>query len=224
MIKNYTVLSLNYTNEDLLDWDAPLWRKLNIATIDKFHSKSTDHHPETQVRIGYDQHNIYVMFQVKDAYVRSLHTEYNSKVNEDTCVEWFLQPPNSKGYYNFEMNAGGTLHVNYIIDPTRDKNGKRKNIKPIPEDHANIILIKSTLPSIVDPEIKDSITWHLSMIIPFKFFDLYTPVKKINSSIWRGNLYKCGDLTSHPHWGCWNPVKELNFHQPKHFGEFRFLD
>ncbi|MCD6337129.1 MAG: hypothetical protein J7M01_02720, partial [Candidatus Marinimicrobia bacterium] len=38
-----------------------------------------------------------------------------------------------------------------------------------------------------------------------------------------GNLYKCGDKTSHPHWASWSPIDKLNFHQPKHFGEFVFV-
>ena len=40
---------------------------------------------------------------------------------------------------------------------------------------------------------------------------------------WRGNLYKCGDRTSHPHWAAWSPVDELNFHLPRCFGTLRFV-
>ena len=80
------------------------------------------------------------------------------------------------------------------------------------------------MPGIIDPEIKEETVWYLAANIPFAFFEFHTPLKKINSSIWQGNLYKCGDKTSHPHWAAWNAIDELNFHQPKHFGEFIFVD
>jgi hypothetical protein len=41
---------------------------------------------------------------------------------------------------------------------------------------------------------------------------------KIAGQTWRGNFYKCGNETSHPHWGAWSPVTELNFHLPASFG------
>ena len=79
------------------------------------------------------------------------------------------------------------------------------------------------MPGIIDPEIKEETVWYLAANIPFAFFEFHTPLKKINSSIWQGNLYKCGDKTSHPHWASWSPIDKLNFHQPKHFGEFVFV-
>ena len=39
----------------------------------------------------------------------------------------------------------------------------------------------------------------------------------------RANFYKCGDNTSHPHWGAWNSIgDELNFHQPAQFVLLKF--
>jgi hypothetical protein len=222
MKKRYIISAINIATKDLLDWQAPAWRNVDIAEINDFHPKSSDHHPKTYVKIGHDDQNIYVIFKVEDKYVRSTYIEYNSKVNEDSCVEWFIKPPDAEGYYNFEMNAGGTLHVNYIIDPERDENGKRKNIIAIPESHAKTVKIISSLPRVIDPEISDPTVWYLAMTIPLSFFELYSPVDKIDGSVWQGNLYKCGDKTSHPHWGYWSPVKELNFHQPHCFGEFIF--
>ena len=123
------------------------WRRLPAADVKEFHPKSSDHRPRTRVKIGYDQSCIYVNFKVDDQYILSKNTVYNSKVHEDSCVEWFIRPQGAKGYYNFELNAGGTLHVNYIINPERDENGKRKNVQPIPEVYANIIKIRSSMPS-----------------------------------------------------------------------------
>ena len=222
MKKHYTVLKTKLCEKDLIKWDSTPWHHLNTAEISEFHPRSTTHHPRTFVKIGYDEKAVFILFKVLDDYVRAINTEYNSKVHEDSCVEWFIKPYQAEGYFNFEMNACGTLHVNYIIDPERDETGKRKNIQPVPENHAKMIKISTSMTGVIDPEIKAETTWYLGMIIPFDFFKLYTPINKINGSIWQGNLYKCGDKTSHPHWGCWSRVETLNFHQPKHFGEFLF--
>lgn len=205
-------------------WDSVFWEKANLVDINNFHVKSSDHHPKTQAKLQYTKQAIYLIFRVEDKYVRAIHTDYNARVNEDSCVEWFIKPEGAEGYYNFELNAIGTLHVNYIIDPERDENGKRKNICSIPEEHSQKIEILSTYNEVIKEEIQDNTIWFLALKIPFDFFDLYTPITKINGSIWRGNLYKCGDKTSHPHWAAWSPVTELNFHQVKHFGEFVFGD
>jgi hypothetical protein len=106
----------------------------------------------------------------------------------------------------------------------RDENGKRKNIRPIPEEIAKKIVIQSTLPKIIDPEISDPLEWCLAMHIPLSFFDHLTPLKDIKEVESRGNLYKCGDKTSHPHWAAWSPIRELNFHHPGSFGRFIFKE
>ncbi len=224
MTKSYHICNNLKIKNLSIDWDSLCWRDAQIAEINLFHPGSSDHMPQTLVKIQYNDQGIYLLYKVKDRYVRSIYTDYNSKVNEDSCVEWFIKPPESKGYYNFELNAGGTLHVNYIVDPERDSRGQRKDIRSIPEQHSKQIKILSSLPRVVDPEIKKEITWFLALNIPFSFFELYTPIKKISSSIWQGNLYKCGDKTSHPHWAAWSLVNKLNFHQPEYFGEFVFME
>ena len=224
MIKSYHIYNNLKIKNLSIDWDSLCWRDAPIAKINSFYPISSDHTPQTLVKIQYNDQGIYLLYKVKDHYVHSIYTDYNSKVNEDSCVEWFIQPPEAEGYYNFELNAGGTLHVNFIVDPERDSQGQRKDIRSIPEQHSKQIRILSSLPKVVDPEIISAITWFLALYIPFSFFKLYSPIKKINSSIWQGNLYKCGDKTSHPHWAAWSPVKKLNFHQPEYFGEFVFME
>ena len=75
----------------------------------------------------------------------------------------------------------------------------------------------TTLPKIVEPELTDPTTWVVEYHVPFALFtqcfDAETPAP---GTEWKGNFYKCGDRTSHPHWGSWAPVDTPNpsFHQP----------
>jgi len=68
-------------------------------------------------------------------------------------------------------------------------------------------------------------------------FDGYKQNRRINQSnvdseyaaamstkVFRGNFFKCGDETSHPHWASWSPIsEELNFHRPETFGSIVLL-
>ena len=40
----------------------------------------------------------------------------------------------------------------------------------------------------------------------------------------RGNIYKCGDRTAHPHYLSWAPIgtPSPDFHRPEYFGEVLF--
>lgn len=207
-----------------LPQDDAFWQLAEVAEIDYFHPDGSSHRPQTTVRMLYNDHGIFILFRVRDRYVHSLHTQYNAKVHEDSCVECFLSPPDAEGYYNFEINAGATLHVNYIIDPERGPDGKRKNICAIPEALAKTVKITGSLPAIVNPEIREPLDWSISVFIPFGFFALYSPFKDPRAGEWSGNFYKCADKCSHPHWASWNPVSVLNFHRTDCFGRIRFKD
>jgi hypothetical protein len=55
--------------------------------------------------------------------------------------------------------------------------------------------------------------------LPFKFFESRTgSLGNVSGQTWRANFYKCGNLTSHPHWASWNPLAFKNFHLPEYFG------
>jgi hypothetical protein len=75
----------------------------------------------------------------------------------------------------------------------------------------------------VEREIEDEVTWSLEFAIPFALFHAYVGNPgTIAGREWRGNLYKCGNKTSRPHWASWSPLKERNFHAPQDFGVLRF--
>jgi hypothetical protein len=91
-------------------------------------------------------------------------------------------------------------------------------------EDASRIEIYHSLPEIVDPEIIDETIWTIEFTIPFAMFEKYVgPLKPVVGQTWRGNLYKCADGSSHPHWATWAPIDELNFHLPHCFGYLNFM-
>lgn len=205
------------------DWESNDWKSANIAEINNFRPESSDHRPKVLLKLQYDDDGIYGLFKVSDKYIRSIQTEFQSGVCKDSCVEFFVRPGTEKGYFNFEFNCGGTLLVYYIQDNERTPDGFRKSVK-LNEKDRELIEIYHSMPSVVEPEIKEEKEWYLGFHIPFALFERYKNMdyKNIDGTEWRANFYKCGDGTSHPHWASWSPVSKLNFHLPECFGRIVF--
>jgi hypothetical protein len=82
--------------------------------------------------------------------------------------------------------------------------------------------IRSSLPRRVEPEVAEPLTWQLAFWIPRGVLERYVGgLGPLAGQVWRANAYKCGDLTSHPHWASWAPLDGRNFHLPHCFGSLR---
>jgi len=203
-------------------WHGDVWGDIPFLDIARFRPESSKHRPVTRAKMLYSPDGILGLFQVKDQYIRCTRSQFQDEVYKDSCVEFFVQPGPDRGYFNFEFNCGGTLLASYILDSARTENGFKDFVRLTPEAGKQISIFHS-MPKIVDPEIINTATWYIDFFIPYSVLETYTgPVKPEKGDVWRGNFYKCGDETSHPHWASWAPVDELNFHLPDNFGILRF--
>ena len=195
------------------------WGAAEEGRVAIFSEKGSDHRPDVRFRLLHDDASIYVRFEVKDQYVRAVQTAYQGMVCTDSCAEFFVRPRPDRGYFNFEINAGGTLLLYYIEDATRAPGGFRK-FQPVSPEWGRKVRIWHSLPAVVDPEIAQPTTWGIGYAVPVALFEAYVgALGPLSGQTWRGNFYKCGDKTSHPHWGTWAPLTALNFHLPECFGE-----
>ena len=203
---------------------AKEWQRGEKAEIPHFLPESSSHHPQTTVRLLYDQQGIYGLFQVHDRFVRCLHTRFQEAVYQDACVEFFVQPDGAPGYFNFEFNACGTLLASYVLNPQKDEKGFPKEFRPLTQDDLSRMQIRSTFKKPIVEETAEPIDWEVEFFISFDVLLRYIPEMKVagRGSRWRGNFYKCAENNSHPHWAAWAPVPELNFHLPLYFGDFIF--
>jgi hypothetical protein len=221
-IKKYSILLTRKPPEMDRLWSGRAWKNIPALKVSCYRQESSAHQPETQCKLLYDRNCLYGIFRVKDRYVRCVHDRFQSEVYKDSCVEFFVQPKNTGGYFNFEFNCGGTLLASYITDPTRIAGRVREFIPLTPEDDLQIKRY-SNLPRIVEPEITRSIVWFLGFSIPFAILGKYAgALAKVSGQVWRANFYKCGNETTMPHWVSWSPLNELNFHLPADFGEIEF--
>ena len=59
--------------------------------------------------------SLFVIFKVDDQFVRATAKENQDSVCVDSCVEFFFSPDSDSknGYFNLEMNCGGTYLFNF---------------------------------------------------------------------------------------------------------------
>ncbi len=60
-------------------------------------------------------------------------------------------------------------------------------------------------------------------MIPIRLF-APTDATSLSGKTYRGNFYKCAELSGKPHFVTWNPIRleEPDFHRPDFFGEIEF--
>ncbi len=201
-------------------WDKAFWNDVSPARLDKHMGEKPSHFPETNVKLTYDNHYIYVIFSVKDQYVKAVAKKRNGKVWHDSCVEFFFTPgPDiARGYFNFEANCKGVYLFQYHIE-----NGDTSGF--IDEDDCKEIIVSHSLMKDVEEESVIPENWTLEYRIPIAILENYMEVDKPGSGTrWRANFYKCADNTSHPHWLTWAPINypKPKFHLPEFFGWLEF--
>jgi hypothetical protein len=172
---------------------------------------------EVRARFGirHDGSSILLAFHVNEPQVRAVNTGFNSRVWEDSCVEFFLMLDGDPNYYNFEFNAIGTLLGAYGPDRHRREllpEAELQQIRTLPSLGREVIL-----------NLEGGIIWTLSVSIPATTL-CHSPLASLSGIRATGNFYKCGDLLNRPHYLSWQPVQTVqpDFHSPRFFGELVF--
>jgi hypothetical protein len=205
-------------------WGDPAWVAADTAEITHFRPESSNHRPQTFVRLLYDPMGIHGIFKVQDQYVRCIRTNYFDDVWRDSCVEFFVEPKPRRGYFNFEFNCGGAFLCSHVKNPERVPGGFKEFTK-VPAEIGQAVQVRSSLPRLIEREISEPITWTLQFHIPIKVLEHFVgSLGSLAGQVWRGNFFKCAEEVSHPHWASWSPVDEFNFHLPRCFGTLRFLE
>lgn len=216
----YVVTRLNDTLTIDANWEKPQWQSVRGLEIKNIMGDVPSFIPTTHVKMLYDNDNLYVIFHVEDRYVRIVTNTINGPVWNDACVEFFFSPDTlyPLWYFNLEVTGGGTPLMHYNLIPFTD-------VTKLDTLDIATIEIAHSLPEIVDPEIKDSITWTLEYSLPLDLLKKYSNLTVPKQGVkWRANFYKTATTNSNPHYITWNFVDnpKPNFHLPEFFGTIVF--
>lgn len=202
------------------EWNKKPWNEIAPALIGRHMGTKPAHIPRTEVKLAYDNEAVYAIFRVEDRNIRAAAKKHQDCVCTDSCVEFFFAPDTdvSAGYFNLEMNCGGTMLFHFQLVP-------RQNQVPLSAKDLALIETAHSMPKIVDPEIPGPEVWTVEYRMPFAILEKYRPVRKpAPGVVWMANFFKCADLTSQPHWLTWARVDrpKPDFHVPACFDRLEF--
>ena len=206
-IPNFAILdSMNM--EDVCDFLEQESQKHSIDC--RNWSKDFPYHPVTIFTIAHSTQYIYVDFFVRGNYLRAMNYTNNSPVSDDSCVEFFLQIPGNKEYWNFEFNCIGTINASH--------REKRENPSRLTDEQISLIKVFPSCGTRPFEEMEGLFAWDLTIAIPFSLIGIDN--NNLPEYI-LGNFYKCGSKTGLPHYLSWSPIEsdKPDFHRPESFGK-----
>ena len=204
-----------------LDWDS--WKDAETVELTHLRQESSDHRPVVFARLFHDKTHIYGIYKVEDRFVKVTHVGYQQSVCRDSCVEFFFKPSVGPGYFNLEMNAGGSF-LFYYVRNNHQLGETYLDFSEVDERYGSLVQVKGSMPTRVEPEIGTPVTWFAQFSLPIEALEHYCGrIGSLNGQQWTCNFYKCADECSHPHWLSWAPVPLRNFHLPECFKPLHFL-
>lgn len=164
--------------------------------------------PRTEATLSWDEDAIKVRFVSYETNPRAVEKEHNAPVCQDSCVEIFMQyaPETDPRYINIEINPNCAVYAAVRYDRERYEMISPKEIGEL---------------DVCARRYEDR--WELDCKIPAAWIRRQIPTYRHEAgAILKGNLYKCGDLTDHPHYGAFSdiPLPAPDFHCPAFFAEF----
>ena len=180
--------------------------------VGQFYPSEHNYQPKVFFSVCYNEVGFHAHFDVYETNPKAIHTKHFDLVHQDSCVEWFAKFASDidDRYFNFEVNANGVMNVSF-------RKNRNEDIVNLTEEDVLSLNIKTEI-------LSDC--WTVDYTVPFellkKFIKGYEfdPTRAILA-----NVYKCGDYTDLPHYGCWNlPETEVpDFHRPEFFREMRIV-
>lgn len=173
--------------------------------------------PQVEVALAHTGNFLLVHYRVSEYCVRALAESDGGRVWEDSCCELFLQPKAlaATPYYNIECNCAGTLLLAVGVG--------RHGRQPVSASVMQSISRWSSLGRATIPLTDGPVHWDLSLVIPAVAL-LGAGVEEFSGMTMRGNVYKCGDCLTTPHFLSLFPIgtKRPDFHRPEYFQDFHF--
>ena len=200
--------------------EACVWG--DVPSVGPFHFPwwTAGKREQTVAKLVWDNDYLYLAYRCEDAHIWVVHTQRDSRVYEDDCVEIFTAPNPTKpqNYFNIEMNVRRAfLDRHHPQGP---------GIKPVSNWNAQGVRIATTVHGTINNDNDNDLFWTLEAAIPFENFKHVarnTPPRP--GDVWHVNLNRLGGKTNPQH-SQWSPGRSPKpaFHVPREFGRMLFSD
>ena len=185
--------------------------------------------PKMEVALAHTGDRLLLHYRVEENCVRAAAETDGGRVWEDSCCEIFLQPSSPitqhpSPYFNIECNCAGTL----LIGKGEDRHDRQPATATTLQSANRWSSLMKTAVSgengrYTIPLKNGKFTWHMALVVPATaLFD--SGITDFSGQKMRGNIYKCGDCLTTPHFLSLFPIDtpQPDFHRPEFFGELTF--
>lgn len=178
----------------------------------------------TTAKAVYNEEALFLLFVSNDDRIEATHTEPNSMVSKDDCVEFFAvpRPGESNDYFNLEINCVGAVLLRYGPEC---KTWDEVRAKPLAiVEQIGRLEIYHSVPGPTKQAGPDDREWIIECKVPFEMLRELAGVEQPGSgTVWRANFYRCGDMVGEAAVS-WQRLDEngLGFHQPRKFAPMAF--
>ncbi|MDB5310917.1 MAG: yliI 4 [Gemmataceae bacterium] len=202
--------------------DEPAWKHAQV--IDAFHlpwlgDKARMARTATKARLLWDREYLYFFAEMEDTDLFAQVKEHDGDTWNDDVFELFFRPDRTKpGYYEFQVNAAGTVFDSFFPNRETVDFNKQKKLGAFHIDAK--VKLRGTLNKRDD---RDE-GWAVEGRIPWTDF-LRTGGRPEPGEQWAMNLcrYDYHKDWKEPELSCVAPVRERNFHQTEHFAALTFV-
>lgn len=212
------IYKVKKTSNDInLFSNEKFWENINPLEIKHYLWIKKKYTPKVFAKLCYSGKYLFLFFKVFEEKITARYLQLGDPVYKDSCVEFFFNPfpQHSKDYFNFEMNALGTM----LVGVGESRGPGRKVL--VHKNLAGLEIIPSVQGPICGQYGGDF--WTLHLLIPLELFENYYKLPFTGGPA-SANFYKCGDETEFEHYGTWNPIESSipDFHLPQYFGRIIF--
>lgn len=184
----------------------PLWDEVKEEKLEFSNWDSAVHYNTFFRMCLVREKGIFLRMRTDETELRCVNTERDENIWEDSCMELFLRPfSHREEYLNFEMNPNGA----YLCQFGKGK-GDRVFLSELTDEEA-----------CVSTEVTDE-GWCLELFVPESLITkAFGEAFTAKADTLTGNFYKCGDLTSKPHYDSFSKMSTLppGFHNPECFAD-----
>jgi glucose/arabinose dehydrogenase len=208
--------------------DEAAWQQADpVGMVDVSYIQDPRPHSQpTEVRMLWDDDNLYVLFVATDPDVWSRLTERDDPLWNDEVVEIFFDPTGeSLRYAEIEVNS-----LNTIVDLLVTWTPKRQSFFEWSPELRSAVTVDGTVNDHTDEDRR----WVMEIAIPWSALqsdlldvmgDQSLPPRE--GDVWRFNFYRYERLRENGveteiEYSAWSPTGEINFHMPERFGLVTF--
>lgn len=173
--------------------------------------------PISTVDVAYSSKGLYLRFYSRGKGLRAQIANDGDRVHQDSCVEAFVQLPGDSRYFNFEFNCIGTCDASY-------RYSREESTPFTPEQYSLIERVTTERRDTLFERPNGVFPFCVSVLLRFEVLGIHSMAELPDCIM--ANFYKCGDLTTAPHFGSWQPIDapRPDFHRPEFFKPLYFED